>query len=72
MWPLFGLAADLDVKPPEPKPAPPAANIFAPPDVTCVEWTDGCRVCRKPVTGETACSNVGPACTPQPARCTQR
>lgn len=65
------LAADLDVKPP-PKPAPPAASVFAPPDATCVEWTDGCRVCVKPQAGDATCSNVGPACTPQAVKCSKR
>jgi hypothetical protein len=70
-WPAAALAADL---PPEPKPAPaptPATTILAPPDATCLEWTDGCRTCQKQTT-ETACSNVGIACTPQPPRCVRQ
>ena len=72
VWSAPAIAADLDVKPPSEKPAPPAATIFSPPDAACVEWTDGCRVCAKPATGEATCSNIGAACTPQPARCTRR
>ena len=71
IWSTAGFAADVDVKPP-PEPAAPAASVFAPPDASCVAWTDGCRVCRKPETGETVCSNVGPACIPQAIQCTQR
>ena len=64
-------AADLDV-PARPKPAPPPnASIFAPPDATCVEWTDGCRVCQKAASGEATCSNPGIACIPKAARCTK-
>ena len=73
IWSAPGVAADMDVKPPPAKPdAPPAANTFTPPDAACVEWTDGCRVCVKPATGEAICSNVGAACTQQALRCTRR
>ena len=71
IWPMPGLAADLDVKA-QRKPALPVVNIFTPPDAACVEWTDGCRVCQKPTAGEAICSNVGAACTPQAPRCTRR
>jgi hypothetical protein len=37
----------------------------------CLEWTDGCRVCARQKDGSDACSNVGIACIPQPARCTR-
>jgi hypothetical protein len=39
--------------------------------VGCLEWTDGCRVCARQKDGSDACSNVGIACIPQPARCTR-
>jgi hypothetical protein len=62
-------AADL---PAEPNPAPaPATTILAPPDATCLEWTDGCRTCQKRAT-ETACSNIAIACQPQTPRCTRQ
>jgi hypothetical protein len=70
IWPAAALAADLPVEPkPATEPAPAPSAILPPPDATCVEWTDGCRTCQKPTTGETACSNVSIACVPQPARC---
>jgi hypothetical protein len=64
-------AADL---PPEPKPAPAPAgtSILAPPDATCLEWTDGCRTCQKLAPDNIPCSNVSIACVPQPARCMRR
>lgn len=63
------LAADL---PPEPKPMPAGAAILAPPDATCLEWTDGCRVCQKLAPDNMPCSNVSIACAPQPPRCLKR
>jgi len=51
---------------------PATAPVLAPPDATCLEWSDGCRTCQKPSSGETACSNVGIACIPQPPRCLRR
>jgi len=71
IWPATALAADLPAEP-KPVPATPApapAAILPPPDATCLEWTDGCRTCQKPASGEAACSNVSIACVPQPARC---
>ena len=75
-WPAN--AADLDL--PKRKAAPvsvpvstPAAdNPFNPPDATCAEWTDGCRVCVKPTSGEATCSNPGIACTPRAISCSRR
>jgi hypothetical protein len=74
IWPAAAWAADLPAEPkpvpvPPLAPAPAPAAILPPPDATCLEWTDGCRTCQKPATGEIACSNVGIACVPQPARC---
>jgi hypothetical protein len=69
------MAADLPLQ----VPPPPAATErtrdakgFAPPDATCLEWTDGCRTCQRPPGGEATCSNVGIACVPQAIRCTRR
>jgi hypothetical protein len=73
LWPAITLATDMTPSAiVRPAPAPPAASIFVPPEPACLEWTDGCRVCQKPPTGEVACSNVGPACLPQAPRCTRR
>jgi hypothetical protein len=76
------MAADLPVpnpppahaQPPQPaapQSAPAQANSLAPPNATCQEWTDGCRTCQRQPSGETACSNVGIACTPKEAQCTR-
>lgn len=81
LWGAPILAADLEV-PVRPKPAaakpaatqtaPATSGIFTPPDAACLEWTDGCRTCEKPVAGEATCSNVGIACVSQAVRCTKR
>jgi hypothetical protein len=69
--PAAAPAADL---PSEPKsaPAPAGPSILAPPDTSCLEWTDGCRTCQKLAPDSMPCSNVGIACVPQPPRCLRR
>lgn len=75
-WPAK--AADLELAKPKPAPisapvsTPAIDNHFTPPDATCTEWTDGCRVCVKPASGGAACSNPGIACTPRAISCTRR
>jgi len=72
-------AADLPLKPASrpvhpaaaPASSPPAAKS-AGPDVTCLEWTDGCRVCQRAANNEVSCSNVGIACVPKAEACTRR
>jgi hypothetical protein len=70
------IAADLPLKPARPvqpaaAPAAPAAAKPEGPDATCLEWTDGCRVCQRS-NGEVSCSNVGIACVPKAEECTRR
>ena len=73
-------ATDLPLKPaprpvhPVAAPAPsPAAAKPAGPDATCLEWTNGCRVCqREAANSEVSCSNVGIACVPKAEECTRR
>ncbi|MBX9934076.1 MAG: hypothetical protein K2Y56_21585 [Methylobacterium sp.] len=48
-----------------PQPAAPAA------DVTCAEWSDGCRTCQRLPDG-VACSTPGIACTPSAQTCERR
>jgi hypothetical protein len=36
----------------------------------CIEWTDGCRVCRRIDANQMSCSNVGIACRLEEIRCT--
>jgi len=64
-------AADL-APVPQRKPAPAASTILAPPDATCLEWTDGCRTCQKLAPDNMPCSNVGIACVPEQPRCLRR
>lgn len=72
------MAADLDlpkrkaVPVSAPVSTPAADNPFTPPDAACIEWTDGCRVCVKPASGEANCSNPGIACTPRAITCSRR
>jgi hypothetical protein len=71
------IAADLPLKPARPDqpaaaPASPAAAKPAGPDATCLEWTDGCRVCQRAANSEVSCSNVGIACVPKAEECTRR
>jgi hypothetical protein len=54
------------------EPAPPEAatasvHNYGRFDKTCMEWTDGCRVC---ILG--LCSNIGIACQPKQITCTSR
>ena len=70
------IAADLPLKPARPvrpaaAPASPPAAKPAGPDATCLEWTDGCRVCQR-AAGDVSCSNVGIACVPKTEECTRR
>ena len=41
-------------------------------DKTCQEWTDSCRTCSRPESGETFCSNMPIACQPAAITCTRR
>ena len=68
------IAADLLLKPVRPaqRAAPASAAPLAAPNPTCIEWTDGCRVCQRAANGETSCSNVGIACVPKAEECTRR
>lgn len=52
---------------------PPASHAPAVPaaDSACLEWGDGCRICRRLPEGP-ACSLPGIACTPGEERCLRR
>jgi hypothetical protein len=41
-------------------------------DKTCQEWTDGCRTCSRPESGELFCSNMPIACQPAAITCARR
>jgi hypothetical protein len=68
------MATNLPLKPARPAPAAtaPKASPPAGPGATCLEWTDGCRVCQRAPNGEASCSNVGIACVPKAEECTRR
>jgi hypothetical protein len=63
---------------PKARPAPAARDNGLPAaqgnglPASCLEWTDGCRVCARQKDGSDACSNVGIACVLQKARCTRQ
>jgi len=64
------LAADLPLEPKtQPAEAPADANPLAPPAAACLEWTDGCRICKRSADGPASCSNVGIACVPKAVTC---
>ena len=41
-------------------------------DKTCQEWTDGCRTCSRPESGDLFCSNMPIACQPVAITCARR
>jgi hypothetical protein len=45
---------------------------FGDSEKTCQEWTDGCRTCTRPESGDPICSNLGIACQPKPILCVRR
>jgi hypothetical protein len=70
------IAADLPLKPARPvqpaaAPTSPAAAKPEGPSATCLEWTDGCRVCQRAANSEVSCSNAGIACVPKAEECTR-
>jgi hypothetical protein len=38
----------------------------------CLEWTDGCVNCMRPLLGKVTCSNIGIACQPEGWQCSRR
>ncbi len=64
------LAADLPLEP-KSAPSPTDGNPLAAPAAACLEWTDGCRICKRDAAGgQASCSNVGIACVPKAVNCT--
>jgi hypothetical protein len=52
------------------RPPQPAVTAGTPIEATCLEWTDGCRVCRRELAdGKLHCSTPGIACERQAGRC---
>jgi hypothetical protein len=66
------LGADLPLAPEtksDPAQAPADPNPLAPPVAACLEWSDGCRICKRAADGQVSCSNVGIACVPKAVNC---
>jgi hypothetical protein len=57
-------------------PIPPRGEVsiqgYADKNKLCQEWTDGCRTCTRPESGDAVCSNPGIACQPKAISCTRR
>ena len=57
-------------------PIPPRGEVsiqgYGDSNKTCQEWTDGCRTCMRPESGDPVCSNIGIACQPKAISCTRR
>ena len=72
---LAALAADKPLTPANPAGAPGSIvsiQGYGDYEKTCQEWTDGCRTCLRSGSGESACSNIGPACQPAAITCARR
>jgi hypothetical protein len=41
-------------------------------DKACASWTDGCMTCRRGVSGDPICPNIGISCQPQKIRCVRK
>jgi hypothetical protein len=68
-------SAQAPSPPPPGTPAPPeeaSLHRFGDSDKTCREWTDSCRTCIRPESGDSTCSNIGIACQPKPILCVRR
>jgi hypothetical protein len=57
---------------PPPLVAPKAIAAFADDKPNCLEWTDGCTICKKQPDGSVACSTVGAACVQTPPACSKQ
>jgi len=70
----LALGASAQTSPPV-APAPSdevSLHGFGDSDKSCQEWTDGCRTCTRPESGDALCSNIGIACQPKPIFCARR
>ena len=70
----FALGASAQTQAPKPDPAAEEASLHGYGDTNkrCQEWTDGCRACARPESGEAICSNIGIACQPKAISCTKQ
>jgi hypothetical protein len=64
---VYAETPEASVSPPPPAQQRPA-QAFGSENPTCLQWTDGCIVCKRQSEGDPACSMVGATCLPaQPA-----
>jgi hypothetical protein len=69
----LALSASAQAPPSMPAPAEEASlHGFGDSDKACQEWTDSCRTCTRPPSGDAVCSNIGIACQPKPILCVKR
>jgi hypothetical protein len=70
----FALRASAQAPAPNPTPSSQDASLhgYGDKEKTCQEWTDGCRICTRPDSGDAICSNIGIACQPKSISCTRR
>jgi len=61
-----------DAPPPAPPAQPRAIAAFADDKPYCLEWTDGCTVCKRLADGAAGCSTVGAACVQTAPLCTKQ
>ena len=69
---LIGASAQQPPKPPDVASEDASIHGYGDHDKTCLEWTDGCRSCRRDDNGDPLCPNIGPACQPQAITCSRR
>jgi hypothetical protein len=70
------LARADELAPPAMPQTPPAqagsvheVETYGDADATCLEWSNGCQVCRRQPSGGWACSTPGIACVPEAVTC---
>jgi phospholipase/lecithinase/hemolysin len=69
----LALGASAQAPPSTPAPAEEASlHNFGDSNKACQEWTDSCRSCTRPESGDVLCSNIGIACQPKPILCVKR
>ena len=61
--------ARADIPPPPAQPK--AIDAFADDKPECLEWTDGCFLCKRQADAAAACSTVGLACVQTEPHCTK-
>ncbi|MFO1148195.1 MAG: hypothetical protein U1E62_07440 [Alsobacter sp.] len=65
-------AAPAPVGPASDPASPREVEAYGEADVTCLEWSNGCQVCRRQPDGGWACSTPGIACVPEAVTCRGR